>query len=979
MTILRRSAILLLAVFVPLIAGASHWPSSLALRNMTLWDGQDRLDATAFSRWKIYQSRAFDSPVLGFGTPVQISGDEFDALTEIKRVAGCQSDFELLTTNEAKGLTRYFFRELRNGIPIIGGRADLVYTENELLSRWSLRVHDRWPTMDGHWLDAATAATQLSAICESAEWRIDPERTERSWLPDHHTRTLKPVWRLRIAGDLPHQRWEGIVDAVSGAVLYNWPGITTDVVSGTVRGLYWPEFIQETPQVAAYPLETVVINDVEITTDSVGFFSREAGQTANMTAWLRGPFVQVENDDGNPGMLAQTVQAPFSPLTWDWTRQNADDPELNLFYHTTFIHEWYKDIDSGFNGLDYPVPAVANYGHAYDNAFWNGYGTYYGSGAQYSNFAMFSDIIYHEYTHGVTGNIYPWNMLPYIDESGALNEAWSDYIACTINEDPYMAEYILMGVFQSFFRNLDNDMVFPRDWFGEVHYDSRFVSAALWEIRAELGAPFTDSLMHYSRYGLAENFIDYLVAVLETDDNDGDLSNGTPHGTVIYNAFGRHGIGPGDEPHFEIQNLNLVADGSAGSMGDGDRFYEAGETVALNFSLANTAIPLYPAPARNVSVSVTGFDQSISVENATHTYDSLVAGQAVHLNSILIHIPVGTADHWSGVHITVTANEGSAQITKDVELMLGSPQILIVEDDAVTDVERFASQALKQRDRIYDRYEVEDGESVPADRLFTPGVVVWMSGNAEGTVLTPQDQATLTQYLAAGNRVVLSGQNIADALVGTVFAQNVLQVTIESDSLRSLAVLATDAPLVAEEWFVLSGGDGASNQQEETAFQTFGTTREIARYNRSGSGPTAAVEFADGKGLLFGFGIEAISGMGAGSTSLAGLFDRIYLWADDILEADPATPAGAIPSVWALGPAFPNPFNGATLISYNIPTGKFGDLIVYDVLGRMVDSVPLSGSFGTVSWMPRAASGSYFALARWDGGQTKPIRLQLLK
>jgi hypothetical protein len=867
---------------------------------------------------------------------------------------------------------------MRNGLPVISGRADLVFLSDGRLSRWSLCAHDRWPAVDGHYLDLSAAAAVLAGSRESASWLPDGARSFRAWYPDHDARVLRPVWWVRIQAERPHQRWEGVVDAVSGAVILDWPGIASDVISGVVNGPYWPMYPRDQAQMAAHPYETVRVNSADDTTDVSGHFAREAGASANLGTWLRGPYVEVENDDAPNGQLALTVQAPFSPLTWNWTPQNATPPELNLFHHTMRIHQWYKSLDPGFTALDYPVPAVANFGDDFDNAFWNGYGTYYGSGLQYANFAMFSDIIYHEYTHGVTDGIYPAGMLPYTGQSGALNEAWSDYIACTINGDPYMAEYILQNLFGSYFRNLQNNLVFPQDWYGEVHYDSRFVSAALWEIRAALGQTIADSLAHFSRYAFAEDFIHYLQAVLETDDDDGDLSNGTPHYTVIYGAFGRHGIGPGSAPRLEIRNLAYVADGSGGSVGDGDRFFEAGETIELRFDLANTSI-LYPPPASNVQISVSSNDTTLTIEHGSQSLAQLPAGQTHSIIPVLLHVSAAAAGHWSTVQIGVAANGGEVQLEQTVEFSIGTPQVLIVEDDPVSDVERFIPAALRARDRIYDRVALNEGQSLPPELLPASGLVVWLSGNASGNVLTIEDRVTLQDFMAAGNRVLLSGQNITDGLDGTTFLRHVLQVEIDLDSLLSFAVCATASPLIPDEWFIISGGDGAGNQYEETSFIPTGSSREIARYYRTGSGPVAALECAAGRALLFGFGIEAITGSAQSSTDLPTFFDRVYAWADDVLESPPQPLGSFAPSSWMLGPAYPNPFNSTTMISYAIPQGHAGELVIYDLLGRTVALLPLSGTAGTVSWTPQSASGVYFALARWHGGQTAPIRLQLLK
>jgi hypothetical protein len=974
----HRSWLVWAIVLLPLAVWGNDWPDSRALGELTRVTASASLNNSPFSVWEVLTSTAYESPVLAYGAPVNAGRNADEALQTVLNAANCRSDFEFFGSQSVKNLSRTFYLEMRSGKPVIGGRADLVFADDGRLSRWSLRAHDQWPTVDYHSLNMTTAAAALAAVCEPAAWRADEKQCWEAWFPDPDNRVLRPVWWVRISGEQPHQKQEGLVDALSGAVIRHWPGIATDVISGAIRGPYWPEFLRDAPQIGVHPYEAVSVNGYSVLTNLQGAFSREAGTTANLFAQLNGTYVSVENDAGAFGSLSQTVTAPFSVLTWDWTTGNATAAELNLFYHTSFIHQWYKVLDPSFNGLDYPVPAVANYGDGYDNAFWDGYGTYYGSGGQYSNFGMFSDVIYHEYTHGVTSRIYGNYPLPYIDESGAMNEAWSDYIGCSINNDPYEAEYILLNMFSSYFRNLDNDLVYPQDWYGEVHYDSRFVSGALWDIRAVVGAEITDSLAHFSRYAYTDNFADYFIAVLETDDNDNNLANGTPHGSLIAYAFGRHGIGPGNQPEFVVGNLAYCADGSGSSVGDGDRYYEPGETIEFRFDVANNA-PLYVPSAQGVQISLLVNDTVLVIQYGSQSIDSLASGQTHTVVPILLTIPPGSSDYWLTAEIYITANGGDAQFHYPINLMIGTPHVLIVEDDPTSEVEHFIPDALKARQRIFERVELAQNESLAGNLLPDSGLVIWLSGDEDGSILTPQDITLLQNYMAAGGRVVLSGQYIGDPLEGTAFAHDVLHVAIDTGYVFSRAVLATAAPLVPNEWYVISGGNGAGNQREQTAITPLDSSREIARYNQTGSGAIAAVECANGKCLLLGFGIEAISGMGTESTDLPTFFDRVYAWKAGLSASDPNPPIAVMPAEWSLGPAYPNPFNGATTISYIIPVGQTGELIVFDVLGREVDHLALAQSSGTIAWRPQAASGIYFAQARWNNGQTDPIRLLLLK
>jgi vibriolysin len=72
-----------------------------------------------------------------------------------------------------------------------------------------------------------------------------------------------------------------------------------------------------------------------------------------------------------------------------------------------------------------------HYGKNYNNAFWNGYGMYYGDGdgITFRSFSLAADVVGHEFAHGWTN--YESNLV-YSGESGALNEAMSDIIGACV-------------------------------------------------------------------------------------------------------------------------------------------------------------------------------------------------------------------------------------------------------------------------------------------------------------------------------------------------------------------------------------------------------------------------------------------------------------------------------------------------------------------------------------------------------------------
>jgi len=72
-------------------------------------------------------------------------------------------------------------------------------------------------------------------------------------------------------------------------------------------------------------------------------------------------------------------------------------------------------------------------------------------------------------------------------------------------------------------------------------------------------------------------------------------------------------------------------------------------------------------------------------------------------------------------------------------------------------------------------------------------------------------------------------------------------------------------------------------------------------------------------------------------TQPAGLWTARYKWVittTNVREREPS-----LPSAFQLYPNFPNPFNPATTISYDIPEASFVSLKVFDINGREVRAI----------------------------------------
>ncbi|MGW1029574.1 M4 family metallopeptidase [Streptomyces sp. NPDC002577] len=204
------------------------------------------------------------------------------------------------------------------------------------------------------------------------------------------------------------------------------------------------------------------------------------------------------------------------------TTSGAVDAHLNAGK----VYEFYKE-QIGRDGIDgrggtiYSVVNVSNSGKDYANAFWDGNKMVYGhmDGVPLS---VGLDVVGHEMTHGVTEHSAG---LVYLNQSGALNEAISDYFGNAMEtadkgiamSDPtsgLVGEYLCNGtkpLDECALRDLNDGRDAQKDYEpitldidnGGVHYNSTIVGGALWDIRKNLDPKLADQIVYRS----AQNYL----------------------------------------------------------------------------------------------------------------------------------------------------------------------------------------------------------------------------------------------------------------------------------------------------------------------------------------------------------------------------------------------------------------------------------------------------------------------------------------
>lgn len=148
----------------------------------------------------------------------------------------------------------------------------------------------------------------------------------------------------------------------------------------------------------------------------------------------------------NATSTAGAVDFTNNSTTWTSTA-NDDHTALDAHWGAEGTYDFFLN-EMGRNGLDNQgmlMVSYVHYGTNYNNAFWNGTEMTYGDGSgQAGGFNPLTaiDVCGHEFSHGVTE--FSSNLV-YQDESGALNESFSDIYGTAIefHKKPATANFLM--------------------------------------------------------------------------------------------------------------------------------------------------------------------------------------------------------------------------------------------------------------------------------------------------------------------------------------------------------------------------------------------------------------------------------------------------------------------------------------------------------------------------------------------------------
>ncbi|MFZ5433379.1 MAG: FlgD immunoglobulin-like domain containing protein [Calditrichota bacterium] len=270
-----------------------------------------------------------------------------------------------------------------------------------------------------------------------------------------------------------------------------------------------------------------------------------------------------------------------------------------------------------------------------------------------------------------------------------------------------------------------------------------------------------------------------------------------------------------------------------------------------------------------------------------------------------------------------------------VDIILPMTDIALVDDDNGAAYEEYFIVSL---DSIARRIRLWDKARLGIPSLSEVPTVVWFTGDDSATALTVDEQTELTAYLDDGGNLLLTGQNITDALgTSSQFLTTVLHCSSRTNTTNLRRVYGVqDNPISAGMDIYLLGSQGAQNQNSTSSIYVLDGSTEVMHYSTGDNPETCGVsgEYGQGKYVFLSFGLEGVSGIN-NTTSRTNILTRCFAWFGDDLMSD--YPSPFVPNRIELAQNYPNPFNPSTTIQFSVSAGAGTvRLTLFNLLGQEI-------------------------------------------
>lgn len=354
----------------------------------------------------------------------------------LNNLSNSDSKFGLNLLSEEKdllGFVHYRFQQTINNIPVKLGMY-IVHTKNGKIISMNGELFSP-SNSNNHSLSETIALSKALSFVNASKykWEIPSEETHLKWEQNNPNATyfpegklvfinkdgkikneLKLAYSFNIYAQEPLSRQEIYVDANTGEVLWSENKIHhVDEVGSAVTGYSGTQ---------------------TMTSDMVSAGNYRLQETG------RGNGVRTFNC----GTTTNYSNTNFTNTSSVWNLAGVDKYATDAHWGAEMTYDYYLN-KHGRNSIDnagFRLDSYVHYDLNYGNAFWDGQRMTYGDGSSGNRPFTALDIAGHEITHGLT--TFTANLV-YQDESGALNESFSDIFGVSVEyvARPALANWIM--------------------------------------------------------------------------------------------------------------------------------------------------------------------------------------------------------------------------------------------------------------------------------------------------------------------------------------------------------------------------------------------------------------------------------------------------------------------------------------------------------------------------------------------------------
>lgn len=527
--------------------------------------------------WWVEFNEEIGLPSRAMGKPIQISGGTFEnmamnfiqsKLVEFNLPVG---ELQYTGTSSSPNHNWVRFKQTHNGLDVFGSEVVVKITNNGQVIMFGTKVYNHIPQLQENiGSGQAEAFAQAGLIENITSTEFVPGKLI---VPIEEVDGLKfyKAFQVKVHGfdaDGIPVRYYTLVDAGSGNVLYRADEVMhakgepekpkskkmAGVIEIDLEGSVYTTHTYNPATIEKIPNLDFTINGSGFQTDINGYSTTTESGPATATFDIAGAWSTVVNGATTPSFTA-TVNDGVNVV--DASGQVLIQ-ELSAYYHVNIVHDYCKTILPTFTGMDFSLTTNVDLNSGTCNAFYNGSSiNFYADGGGCLTYANVADVVYHEYGHGINDNFYQDQSSFF--QNGAMGEGYADIWAMAITLNPILGVGGDDSDPTAFIRRYDTlPKVYPDDIHGEVHDDGEIIAGAWWDTYLNFGSnmPQMMALFADAYYGLQATspngqegtaFTNVLIDALQADDvpgngGDNDITNGTPNGLAIVDAFDLHGI-----------------------------------------------------------------------------------------------------------------------------------------------------------------------------------------------------------------------------------------------------------------------------------------------------------------------------------------------------------------------------------------------------------------------------------------------------